>query len=66
MRPDLALILFNGITKAIGRGMNTNITLSHALDPIPLLPSLLSVAQPFSEVNSAILDAIHSLSNDIR
>ncbi|MBA0562587.1 hypothetical protein Golob_007619, partial [Gossypium lobatum] len=26
-RPDLALILFNDIMKAIGRGMNTNITL---------------------------------------
>ncbi|MBA0731235.1 hypothetical protein Golax_023292 [Gossypium laxum] len=64
-RPDLALMLFNDITKAIGKWMNTNITLPHALDPVPPLPSSSHAAQPFSKVNSAILDAIHSLSNDI-
>ncbi|MBA0717396.1 hypothetical protein Golax_005222 [Gossypium laxum] len=31
--PNLTLILFNDITKAIGRGMNTNITIPHALTP---------------------------------
>ncbi|KAH1097199.1 hypothetical protein J1N35_014120, partial [Gossypium stocksii] len=29
--PNLALILFNDITKAIGRGMSTNITFSHGI-----------------------------------
>ncbi|MBA0798217.1 hypothetical protein Gohar_008830 [Gossypium harknessii] len=36
-----------------------------APDPVPPPPSLSHAAQPSSEVNSAILDAIHSLSNDI-
>ncbi|KAH1113977.1 hypothetical protein J1N35_007355 [Gossypium stocksii] len=37
-----------------------------APNPVPRPPSSSHVAQPSSEVNSAILDAIHSLSNDIR
>ncbi|MBA0729432.1 hypothetical protein Golax_025947, partial [Gossypium laxum] len=51
--------------KAIGRGMNTNITLPHAPDPVPPPPSSSHVAQPSSEVNSANLEAIHSSSNNI-
>ncbi|MFQ6667206.1 hypothetical protein Gotur_033307, partial [Gossypium turneri] len=36
------------------------------LEPISPPPSLSHAAQSSSKVNSAILDAIHSLSNDIR
>ncbi|KAK5819549.1 hypothetical protein PVK06_024557 [Gossypium arboreum] len=128
--PDLTLILFNYITKAIGRGMNTNITLPHGTylsyifrqlgisthgdtpvssnqpicygalhharylfdaasniwmkhdqrrdsddddidtafddisepEPISPLPSSSHADQPSSEVNSAILNTVHSLS----
>ncbi|KAK5785818.1 hypothetical protein PVK06_040437 [Gossypium arboreum] len=42
-------------------------TFDDILDPDPIPPphSLSHAAQPSSKVNSAILDAIHSLSNDI-
>ncbi|KAH1073639.1 hypothetical protein J1N35_025967 [Gossypium stocksii] len=82
-RPDLSLIMFNGITKVIRRAMSTNLTLPHGtylscifrrrfFEHVPssehalLLALSFQASQPSSELNTAILDAIHSLGNDVR